>query len=265
MDGTHRRNFHELVVFSDLDGTLLDHDDYSWTAAQPALETLAARRIPLILATSKTAAEVAVLHDALGLGKHPAIVENGAGVYRAGDDQGDDSAYRSLRQALSDLPAGLRAAFRGFGDMDDAEVARITGLPPEDAARARRRQHSEPGLWSGDAETRAAFLAALKRNGIAGRSGGRFLTLSHGLTKADALRRIARQLGAQRTIALGDAPNDIEMLQAADLGIIVRNDFGPGIPKLPGETAGTIRRTRRSGPAGWNDAMLDILNQTAGG
>ncbi|MBY6118153.1 HAD-IIB family hydrolase [Mameliella alba] len=250
----------KLVVFSDLDGTLLDHANYSFAPAQPALDALAARGIPLILATSKTAAEVAVLHEALSLGDWPAIVENGAGIYRPGSTTGDAAPYAALRAALDSLPPDLRAPFRGFGDMSDAEVAEITGLAPEAAALARQRQHSEPGLWRGSDATRDEFLAALADMGIATRSGGRFLTLSHGRTKADGLREIAAELGAERTLALGDAPNDTDMLQAADLGVIVRNDHGPGIPRLPGEGQGTIRRTADPGPIGWNTAVLAILN-----
>ena len=48
-----------FVVFSDLDGTLLDHSTYSWKAAAPALAALRDRGIPLILASSKTSAEIA--------------------------------------------------------------------------------------------------------------------------------------------------------------------------------------------------------------
>ena len=250
----------KLVVFSDLDGTLLDHANYSFAPAQPALDALAARDIPLILATSKTAAEVAVLHEALSLGDWPAIVENGAGIYRPGRAGGDAAPYVALRSALDALPPDLRAPFRGFGDMSDAEVAEITGLSPEAAALARQRQNSEPGLWQGDEAARQGFLDALAERGIATRSGGRFLTLSHGRTKADGLREIAAELAAERTLALGDAPNDTDMLQAADLGVIVRNDHGPGIPPLPGEAQGTIRRTARPGPEGWNAAVLAILN-----
>ncbi len=42
------------LVFTDLDGTLLNHDDYSWEAARPALEELQRQSIPLILVSSKT-------------------------------------------------------------------------------------------------------------------------------------------------------------------------------------------------------------------
>ena len=47
-----------LIVFTDLDGTLLDHDDYSFEAARPALAKLETLNIPVILTTSKTATEV---------------------------------------------------------------------------------------------------------------------------------------------------------------------------------------------------------------
>ncbi|WP_417210705.1 HAD-IIB family hydrolase [Antarctobacter sp.] len=252
----------ELVVFSDLDGTLLDHENYSYAPAQPALDALAARGIPLILATSKTAAEVAVLHKALNLGHWPAIVENGAGIYRFGARGADDAPYIAIRAALDALPADLRALFTGFGDMTDAEVTQITGLPLASAKRARQRQHSEPGLWHGTDAGRTAFLEGLAEQGIHARSGGRFLTLSHGRTKADGLRQIAAELHARRTLALGDAPNDSDMLRAADFGVIVRNDHGPGIPELPGEAQGTIRRTTGFGPNGWAEAVLAFLNDT---
>lgn len=43
-----------LILFSDLDGTLLDHDTYDWSPAQPALKQLAALEVPLVLTSSKT-------------------------------------------------------------------------------------------------------------------------------------------------------------------------------------------------------------------
>jgi len=47
-----------MVVFTDLDGTLLRHEDYSWLPAGPALAELRRRRIPLVIASSKTRAEI---------------------------------------------------------------------------------------------------------------------------------------------------------------------------------------------------------------
>jgi mannosyl-3-phosphoglycerate phosphatase len=64
-------------------------------------------------------------------------------------------------------------------------------------------------------------------------------------------------------MALGDAPNDIAMLEAADTGVIVANPHGAGIAKLPGESAGWIRRTALPGPDGWNEAVLDMIEHMA--
>jgi len=69
----------QWLVFTDLDGTLLD-DGYQWEAARPALELLRAREIPVVLCTSKTRAEVLPLREDLGL-RDPFIAENGGAAY----------------------------------------------------------------------------------------------------------------------------------------------------------------------------------------
>ena len=65
--------------------------------------------------------------------------------------------------------------------------------------------------------------------------------------------------GARHTLALGDAPNDIEMLQAADFGVIIANPHRNPLPPMPGEGTGRITRTTLAGPAGWNTAVLDLI------
>ena len=69
-----------VIVFSDLDGTLLEHDTYGFEAARPALDLLWGKNIPLILCSSKTRTEMEGYQKRLGIAG-PFIVENGAGVY----------------------------------------------------------------------------------------------------------------------------------------------------------------------------------------
>ena len=251
------------LIFTDLDGTLLDHDTYSWSPARPMLEKLSAAGIPVVLASSKTGAEMMPLRADMGLTSAPLICENGAGVIAAGvtGDTGDREAYWRLRAALDALLSDLRAPFEGFGDMGAARIAEVTGLAPDAAEAAATRAFSEPGLWRGDTDGRDAFLAALSAEGIQGRHGGRFLTLSHGGTKADRMAEIAAEYGNPTTIALGDAPNDREMLEKADHGIVIANPHGIALPDLPGEASGRIRRSRVPGPAGWSMDLTALLSE----
>ena len=58
-------------------------------------------------------------------------------------------------------------------------------------------------------------------------------------------------------IALGDSTNDVSMLTKADTAVVVNNptrDF----PALPAEHQ-NIHYTSAYGPAGWNSAIMKIL------
>ena len=260
------KNLPKLVVFSDLDGTLLDHDTYLWDAAQPALDRLASLHVPVILASSKTATEISMLQSAMGLNQFPAIVENGAGIIGI-PDEATNETYGKLCDCLEALPHELRQAFRGFGDMTPDEVSSLTGLSRGDAIHAMTRGYSEPGIWSGDAALLDQFTSALADHSIVAQRGGRFLTLSFGRTKADAMDDVMAALDAELSLALGDAPNDIAMLQKADHGVIVANPNHSALPEIEGEADGRIDRTTKAGPSGWNaavNAYLDMLMLTKG-
>jgi mannosyl-3-phosphoglycerate phosphatase len=260
-------NAPKAIVFSDLDGTLLDHDTYSWDAARPALALMKERGIPLILASSKTAAEIADLRAEMSFSDCPAIVENGAGILEPGGDSvaNDAVVHAKLIAVLDEMPLRLRENFSGFSDWTVNKVASRTGLSREAAAKAARRCFSEPGLWSGTGEDRVDFEARLAGKGVTARQGGRYLTLSFGTTKADRMREIAARYASggdtPYMVALGDAPNDVEMLETADMGVIVANPHAAPLPELDGESIGHIIRTEKPGPQGWNESVLRIIEE----
>jgi len=83
-----------------------------------------------------------------------------------------------------------------------------------------------------------------------------------GAIKADRMAEIVARFDPKPvTMALGDAPNDVEMIRAADHGVVVMNSHGPGLPALEGEATGRITRTVEPGPKGWNTAVLDRIAQ----
>ena len=249
------------LVFTDLDGTLLDHLDYSHAAAAEALDYLRRNDIPLILCSSKTAAEIAPLREELGFQHCPAIVENGAGTLAAGSTSLSPAPrHAELLGTLAEMSPAVRRNFSGFSEWSLETLMQRTGLDECAARRAARRDYTEPGLLVGDEQGCRQFLDALEKAGLSAQQGGRFLTLGFGAGKAQRMHEILRAYPGRRSIALGDAPNDIELLQQADTGIIVPNPAHAGIAVLPGEQEGRILRASRPGPAGWNDALLAAID-----
>lgn len=250
-----------IAVFTDLDGTLLDHDTYRFDAALPAIEALRARGIPLVLASSKTEAEMEEIAAALRL-ETPMIVENGAGIARFGENEA--AVYPRIRSLVESLPAEFAGRFTGFGDWSAAEVAEATGLSLDATVLARQRCFSEPGLWSGTEAEKQDFIAWLAEHGLTAVQGGRFFTIMPKGSKAQAMLRVIAAFHESYgkpifSVALGDAPNDLAMIETADLGIIVANPHHDPLPVTERERKGHILRSRLAGPAGWNETILAFL------
>jgi len=254
-----------LVVVTDLDGTLLDHDTYSAEPAGPALEAMAERGVPLIMASSKTRAEMLALQGALNI-HGPFICENGAAICvpeAGGADAAE--ALEALVPPRSDVLAVLRRLrdengfrFKGFADCDVAEIARMTGLPLEQAALAAEREYSEPLCWQDSEEAKTCFLEALAAAGLTALQGGRFLSVAGRTDKGRALARLRERYTGAHVIALGDSPNDEAMLSAADIAVIIKSARSDSIRA---EGAGRVIRTTLPGPEGWREAVLPLLEE----
>ncbi len=249
-----------LLVVTDLDGTLLDHDGYSFAPAGEALALLRQRRIPLVLCSSKTRPEMAALQAQLDIDA-PFICENGAAIYTSGEDEPE--ALVPPRAAVLAVLHKLRAeegfAFTGFADMSATEIAGCTGLTLEAAALAAARDFSEPLRWE-DSESRlAAFHARLAEHDLRAQQGGRFLTVAGPTDKGRALTRLRRRYGGSATvIALGDSPNDLAMLAAADIAVIIKSKRSDALtPQGPAR----VIRSQQPGPAGWQEVMLPLLEE----
>ncbi|MGD8498549.1 MAG: HAD-IIB family hydrolase [Chromatiales bacterium] len=259
-----------LMVFTDLDGCLLDHRSYDYRPALPALERLRRLAVPVVLSSSKTLAEIEDLRRRLAL-EAPVIAENGGVIGWPSDGDRIDPellspTYEHIRRELLELRAVRGYAFEGFGDWDDEQVARATGLPLREAGLARQRQCSEPLLWRDDPSSLATFEADLAERGLRLLQGGRFVHVLGCADKAEAMRIVVARgtdrLGAKPIVlALGDSPNDVAMLRAADRAVVVSNPAGPGIPV--DALSGAVR-TRSVGPAGWREAVEAVLDELGG-
>lgn len=265
-----------LIVFTDLDGTLLDHHSYSWQAATPALDALKAANIPLILNSSKTISEIEELRSELG-NQHPFVVENGSaiaipgGYFNHRENSSEDpevvcfgADYAQIREKLVALREQHGYHFAGFGDLGVAEVAQLTGLDLAAAGRAKQRSSSEPVLWQNSPGELEKFRKSLQAEGLQLTQGGRFMHVSAAGDKGAAVNWLSRCFATERkpdsviSIGLGDGPNDRPMLEAVDYPVIIHSDHG--LP-MPLDNSEHLIRTRETGPTGWNAAILELLAQ----
>lgn len=265
------------LVFTDLDGTLLD-ENYSWHGAESALAELRRLRVPLILCTSKTRAEVQQVRTALK-NKDPYSVENGgmvvipkasplakvAGSFGNRDlifQLGKD--YPTILKTLESLAKESGVSIRGFHQMTPAELSRDTGLSLHQARLARKRESSEPFRFI-DASERDIhqFTRLAKKRGYQVQRGGRFWHLSAGSDKGQALLFLTAlyEMAWQspvRVIAMGDAPNDLGMLSEADIPILLASPSGEFDPKVSA-TLPHVRKVSRKSPDAWSRAVLHAV------
>jgi len=261
------------LVVTDLDGALLDHNTYDFSPALPALARLRELAIPLILNSSKTRAELELWRKRLGFAD-PFIAENGGAVFfpcgyfpspppcavvRGGYEIIELGApYQALVTALRGAALESGCAVRAFHELAEVEVAELCGLPVEDARLAKAREYDE-AFQVLTAEKEADLLAAITRRGLRSARGGRFHHILGGSDKARAveLLRLAysRYQPIARIVGLGDALNDAPFLQMVDVPIVIPSPQVDALRRAVPEA----RLAPAPGPAGWNQAVLDLL------
>ena len=265
-----------IVIFTDLDGTLLDRDTYAWKAAQPAVRLLKERGIAWVLVTSKTRAEVEHWRRVLG-NDYPFAVENGGAIFvptgylgglpgatrRNGYDViSRGIPYSEVIMRLERASRISRCRVRSFHEMTAEQVASACRIPVEQAVLAKQRYYDEP-FEVIDLERAEELETAIAAQGMKSVRGGRFQHVSGQHDKGCAVRLLTglfrRRAGGHVTsIGLGDSPNDIPLLLAVDIPVVVGSaaDAAEILPQVP-----NARVADREGPGGWSDAVLDILTE----
>ena len=265
------------LIVTDLDGTLIDHHTYSADAAIPALRAAKAAGVPVVPCSSKTLGEMRALAVRLDLAPAPLIVENGGAVWfpaswasipdkaQASVDGGRvlvlGLAAADLQPLLAVVAADAGVTASGFSSMTDAEVAERTGLPLETAALARRRAYSEPFVCAEPDADLARLDAAARAHGARVTRGGRFFHLIGPTDKGRAVGQLRATVPGARILGLGDAPNDLALLQASDEAVIVPQPGGVH----PDLVSAVPRATQASapGPAGWGAAVIAWLDASS--
>lgn len=262
----------KTILFSDLDGTFLDHQSYA--PARDAWKMLEASDVPLVFCSSKTFAEQTALQYELGM-RRPFIFENGSAIalprgyfpadfYSPQRTAGDwdllvlsHAGREELFSLMTDYPE-----LTGFSHADDHRLAEATGLKNEALARACDRWFTETLLSPNDDAGLAPLRGRFLQEGWMFSRGGRFFTLqSAAADKGKALKRLLQLFQQQwpaselRVVAVGDSLNDAPMLAAAGLPFLLQSYGGNWVDMdIPG-----LVRVAANGPAGFSEVVRRIL------
>ncbi len=264
------------VIFTDLDGTLLDSETYSYRKSLAAINRLMKNEIPVIFCSAKTRAEQEVYRHELGL-FHPFVAENGGAIFvpqayfpfpfghhRTVDDLLTIELAiprRRVRRLLAEIGKQNDFCFKGFGDMSAAEVAEITGLNLKSARLAQQREYDEPVVFDSSGKDASEFLAKLGEAGLNWSHAGRLYHVMGGGGKGKAVEILAglyrRMWGDIRTVGLGNGLNDLPMLSQVDVPILVqKRDHSWEDMNLP-----RLRKVQGVGPEGWSRAIAEVFGR----
>jgi len=268
------------IIFTDLDGTLLDRDTYSFAAAVPALQLVEQKQIPLVFCSSKTRAEILCWRERLG-NHDPFISENGGGIFVPISSFAEDDIrslwpnaemidgyfllvlgkpYPILRKTMKDLQRkGFEA--KGFGDMSAQEVAQLMKLTLEEAELAKRREFDEPFVYYGDRRKISALLSSIREKGLRCEQ-GRLYHLIGDHDKGEAVEALKQcyqlKFGSIVTIGLGDSLGDVSMLKKVDYPILVQDHRGEHDRRI---ALPNLTKAESIGPEGWDKAVLKLIRE----
>lgn len=283
----------KIVVFSDIDGTLIDIFTRKYGKSKELVKKLKGSSIPVVLCSSKTMAEQDLIRKDLGLEGEPFIIENGGAViipegYFDGGGRIDDDLKRydgmraidgcgiielgksseEIKKVLQEIRRKTGTTFKGVSDLSIEELAKILGMTHDEAERMSKRQYGET-IVEIDKNEKEQFEQALTQQGLQVIHGGRYFDVTAGNDKGKAVRILIdlyrKKLGDNTTfIGIGDSPNDVPMLKCTDIAILVQKHDGTWAEvDNNNNIISHVVKVKGIGPAGWENAFATIMEMEA--
>jgi mannosyl-3-phosphoglycerate phosphatase len=249
------------IIFTDLDGTLLDHNTYSYKKAEDALVYINENKIPLVICTSKTASEIEYWRKKID-NKHPFISENGGGIFIPKSYFHFDFMYHKKTNEYYIIELGtnyehlmstikkLKNDFNiiSFDDMTVEEIAEDAGLSLAHAKLAKNRDYDIPFKLI-NPEQEQLLINEIKKRNLHYTKGGRYYHLMGDNNKGEAVKILSYLYKKNfneniLSIGIGDSENDFSMLDAVDKAFLVK--------KIDGSYASeSFQKADGIGPEGW--------------
>jgi mannosyl-3-phosphoglycerate phosphatase family protein len=269
------------ILFTALEGCLLDARTGSSAAAQAGIDELERRAVPWVIFSGLTRAEMDPIRRKLGH-SGPFVTEHGGGLFvpqgyfpvriegqeRSGNFQmlALGKPYGETAAALEELAEEAGVSVVGVSQMNLRETERNTGFTQREAEQFRLRDFEEPFFFAGASDGEIArFVALAKKKGYHAKPGTPFWHFSSLPDAGAAARRLAQLYRASaparrqsQIVAIGEGSEDAGMLSAADRGILLT----AGDAADQSENSGASRRFEQaqiSDAYGWSEVVLEVL------
>ncbi len=268
----------KFLIFSDLDGTFLNHNTYSYGTLKNYINNLDLE-FELIFVTSKTFEEILEIQNKLNI-NHPFIAENGACIFfppgylkLTGNIQENFFIHKQyycykisnlksldLINSFSNLKKKYKFCF--YSELGNESLCELTNLKLREAKNSKNRLFTNPIFWKDTNEKLLNFKSDVMKinKGLKILKGGRFLHISDNYNKAKAVKNFIKTIKSISndrflTVSLGDSENDICMLESTDYSCIVKRKAN----KISLKKKDNIYFSKTEAPDGWRESLEFVI------
>ena len=255
-----------VVIFTDLDGSLLHRDTFKFDSIKDYIKSLVSKGVIIIPNSSKTEKEIEKFNEELGLNL-PYISENGSSIHGLNlitSNFPDKLVLSREKEELlkiyeNKVPEKLKEKCFQISKMSKKEKEDILGQKDEKLKDALNRKYTLPFLFKGDKNEKYRLIKILNSNSLTLQEGGRVYNLCDNINKVKSMNRVIKILKKTedkiKTIAVGDNFNDLEMLRNCDIPCLVFNDQF----KLDQININNLIFSNKPSPEGWADVIKMAL------
>ena len=211
-----------IVIFTDLDGSLLHRDTFQFDSIKDYIKSLVNQGVIVIPNSSKTEKEIEKFNEELGINL-PYISENGSSIHGLNlitSNFPDKLILSREKEELfkifeNKVPEKLKEKCFQISKMSKKEKENILGQKDVKLKDALNRKYTLPFLFKGDKNEKNKLLKVLNSNSLTLQEGGRVLNLCDNINKVKSMNRVIKILKKTedkiKTIAVGDNYNDLDL------------------------------------------------------
>ncbi len=259
----------QIIIFTDLDGSLLDKDTFRFDEIENYFKELLLKEIKIIPNSSKTEAELLDFNKLYNL-NISFIAENGSSIHglnlihsnlpeKVSLSRSTDQIYQIFNE---NIPSHLRDKISFILKLNSKKQQEIFGLPLDKIGLALKRKHSLPILFNGNEIGKNEFIKIMNNAGLTVQTGGRIMSICDNVNKSKAMTKTLELIKNEVddeiiTIGVGDNQNDIDMLRQSNYACLVKNDnFDSSLINIDN----LIKSTEPS-PLGWADVIKTAIQK----